>query len=204
MVSGQSSRPPQFLAGDIILFEGQGDLYSRVGAWMMRGRGESPTYAVHTAQFLSAHRVLEMDFKVRIKSINEVIKKGRGFEVWRCRTLSEGDRRALTHQSLTYTKVRFGMLKFGEHLFDALISRAVGRDVFVLRRLHTGHPVCSGITSITYDKVLGYRFGVPPECADPDQIYDWLVAHPDEWVRVFSLEEDLQHPSARLAAQGVW
>ncbi len=55
---------------------------------------------------------------------------------------------------------------------------------------------------MTYDKVLGYRFGVPSECADPDQIYDWLVAHPNEWVRVFSLEEYLPFPSRKRAVQG--
>jgi hypothetical protein len=178
---------PQFLAGDIILFDGQGDLYSKVGAWMMRGPREGPTYAVHMAQFLSSRRVLEMDFRVRIKRIEEVLHKHRGFEVWRCLTLSGQERQALTHQALAYTRVRFGMLKFCEHMVDGLISRAAHRDIFWLRRLHTVYPVCSGITSMTYDKALGYRFGVPPECADPDQIHDWLVAHPNEWVRIYRL-----------------
>jgi hypothetical protein len=50
------------------------------------------------------------------------------------------------------------------------------------------HPVCSGITASVYDKVLHYRFGVDPECADPDQIHDWVRSHPDAWVRVFRLE----------------
>jgi hypothetical protein len=30
---------------------------------------------------------------------------------------------------------------------------------------------------------------VPPDCADPDHIHDWVVGHPDEWVQVFRLEE---------------
>jgi hypothetical protein len=188
-MASEQTQVPRFLAGDILLFAGQGDLYSKVGAWLMRGPGEGPTYSVHTAQFLNSRHVLEMDFKVRIKSAGEVVNKPRGFEVWRNRTLSDPERRALTHQALAYTKVRFGMLKFLEHLFDALISRAAHRDIFLLRRLHTDYPVCSGITAMTYDKALGYRFGVPPECADPDQIYDWLVAHPDEWVRVCRLKE---------------
>src|SRR5687768_2902448 len=184
-MASEQTQIPQFLAGDIILFAGMGDLYSKVGAWMMCAPGEGSTYAVHTAQFLSSRRVLEMDFKVRIKSIDDVLNKQRGFEVWRCRTLSGPERQTLTRQALAYTKVRFGMLRFLAHMFDGLISRAAHRDVFLLRQLHGGYPVCSGITSMTYDKALGYRFGVPPECADPDHIHDWLVAHPDEWVRIY-------------------
>ena len=55
-MASEQMQVPQFLAGDIILFSGQGDLYSRAGAWMMRSPGEGPTYAVHTAQFLSPRR----------------------------------------------------------------------------------------------------------------------------------------------------
>lgn len=179
---------PRFLAGDIIMFAGTGDLYSKVGSWMMRGPGEGPTYAVHMAQFLCSRRVLEMDFRVKIKSLDEVLKKGRGFEVWRCRTLSDAERQALTRQALVYTRVRFGMLKFLGHLFDTLISKIVRKDIYLLRPLVYGYPVCSGVTAIAYEKALGYRFGVPPQCADPDQIHDWVKAHPAEWVRVFRLE----------------
>jgi hypothetical protein len=182
---------PRFLAGDIILFAGQGDPYSKGGAWMMRGLGEDPTYAVHSAQLLSSQWVLEMDYRVHIKSVDEVVNKPRGFEVWRCRTLTGPERKALTRQALAYARVRFGMLKFLAHLIDGLISRAARRDIFMLRRLHGGYPVCSGITAMAYDKAVGYRFGIPPECVDPDHIHDWLVAHPDEWIRVYRLEGSL-------------
>lgn len=184
---------PQFLAGDIILFSGKGDLYSKLSQRLMRGPREGPTYTVHTAQFLSSRHVLEMDFVARAKSLDDLLNKRykldvwkwRGFEVWRCRTLTDQERQALTRQALTYLNVRFGMLKFAAHLLDGLISRIARRDVFLLRRLDNGYPVCSEITAMSYGKALGYRFGVPPACADPDHIHDWVVAHPDEWVRVF-------------------
>ena len=56
-----SDQLPAFMAGDIILFAGVGDLYGRVGGWLMRTSGEGPTYAVHTAQFLDAGRYPEME-----------------------------------------------------------------------------------------------------------------------------------------------
>ena len=41
---------PEFLAGDIILFAGTGDLFSDVGRWLMRGKQEAPAHAVYTGQ----------------------------------------------------------------------------------------------------------------------------------------------------------
>jgi hypothetical protein len=192
-------RIPAFLAGDVICFAGKGDLYSRAGRWLMRMEGEGPTYSVHTAQFLDGRRVLEMDVVARIKTIEDVLNKRnkldmwerRGFEVWRCRRLTAEQRKALTRQALTYVNVRFGFAKFWAHMMDNLIYRVVHRDVLLFRRLDRNNsvPVCSGITAATYDRALHYHFGVPPDCADPDHIHDWVVGHPDEWVQVFRLEE---------------
>jgi hypothetical protein len=190
---------PAFLAADIICFAGKGDLYSRVGRWLMRMEGEGPTYSVHTAQFLDGRRVLEMDIVGRIKTIEDVLAKRskldmwerRGFEVWRCETLTPAQRAAVTRHAMEFVDVRFGMAKFWAHMLDNLIYRAVRRDVFLFRRLDRNNsvPVCSGITASAYDRALNYHFGVPPDCADPDHIHDWLVGHPEEWVRVFQLKE---------------
>ena len=61
-------------------------------------------------------------------------------------------------------------------------------------------PVCSGITGAVYDTALHYRFGVDPECVDPDHIYDWVRAHPDEWTRVFRLAAE-PRPAPRAVRQ---
>jgi hypothetical protein len=125
--------------------------------------------------------------------------KPRGFEVWRCHALSTDQRMALTHAALKYLNVRFGYLKFSAHALDDAICKLLRRNVFLFRHIDPldRHPVCSGITASVYDTVLNYRFGVDPECADPDQIYDWVHAHPDEWLLVFRLEEDPQVRNAR-------
>jgi hypothetical protein len=77
------------------------------------------------------------------------------------------------------------------HCFDGLVSQIARRDVLFFRRLDrdNSYPVCSGITAASYDRALHYHFGVPPECADPDHIHDWVKGHPHEWVRIFCLEE---------------
>lgn len=190
---------PQFLAGDVILFAGEDDLYSKVGGWLMRGEQEGPTYAVHTAQFINPQQVLEMDFVVSIKSLDDVLNrrykldlwKRRGFEVWRCVTITEEEREALTLQALSFLDVKFSMRRFLAHLLDNLMCKVARRNIFFFRRIDPEdlYPVCSGVTATVYDRALHYRFGVEPACADPDHIHDWVTSHPDEWVRVYHLKE---------------
>ena len=192
-------RLPEFEAGDIILFAGMGDLYGKVGGWLMRTSGESPTYAVHTAQFLDASRYLEMDFVGKIRATGEILRKRqahdmwerRGFEVWRCRWLSAEEREMVSQKALYYLGAKFGMAKFLTHLLDSMINKVAGREVFFFRRLNHDqrYPICSWITAFSYDRALNYRFGVPPECADPDEIDDWVNSHPAEWTCVFRLDK---------------
>jgi hypothetical protein len=196
---GGSAPLPAFLAGDIILFAGRDDWYGRLSRWMMRTTGESPTYAVHTAQFLDAGRYLELDIVGTIRATGEILRQRqahdtgqrRGFAVWRCRSLTGAQRDAVTQQALAYVGALFGWAKFVTPLLDGLGTKGVGREVFFFRRMNHNqrYSICSGITPFSYDRALHYWFGVPPECADPDQIDDWVGTHPDEWVCVFRLDE---------------
>jgi hypothetical protein len=115
----------------------------------------------------------------------------RGFEVWRCRSLTAEQQEAVTRKALDYVGATFGWAKFLTHFFDGLLNKATGREVFFFRRLNHDqrYPICSWITAFSYDRALHYQFGVPPECADPDEISDWVKDHPDEWVCVYRLEE---------------
>jgi hypothetical protein len=130
--------------------------------------------------------------------------KHRGFEVWRCPLLTAEQRRALTREALRYVHVRFGFLKAGAHLLDNLVSKLLHRDVFLFRHIdpEDRRPVCSGISAAVYDKVLHYRFGVDPECADPDHIHDWVRSHPGEWERVFRREPVPQARTSLVVAAG--
>jgi hypothetical protein len=121
----------------------------------------------------------------------------RGFEVWRCTTLTPEQRMALTRVALTYLNLRFGFVKAWAHALDNVLCKLLHRDVFLFRHTDPAfrHPVCSGLNAAIYDRALHYRFGVDPECADPDQIHDWVQSHPDEWVRVFRLEP---HPQGQV------
>jgi hypothetical protein len=168
---------PEFRAGDIILFAGRDDWYGRLSRWGMRTAGESPTYAVHTAQFIAADRYLELDIVGKLRTTGEILRprqvhdtwQRRGFEVWRCLVLTGAQQEALTQQALAYLGARFSCAKFLTHLLDGLINKGLGREVFVFRRLNHDqrYPICSWITAFSYDRALHYQFGVPPSVRIP-------------------------------------
>jgi hypothetical protein len=194
-----SDHLPQSMPGDVIVFAGQADLYSKFSRWLMRTRGEEPTYAVHTAQFLDANKYLELDLVGKIRPTRDILRKHqkrdmwqrRGFEVWRLNDLTVEQREAVTQQALTYLGARFGWAKFVTHLLDGLLNKLIGREAFFFRRLNHDqrYPICSWITSFSYDRALHYQFGVSPECADPDELADWVNTHPNEWTCVYRLAD---------------
>ena len=175
-----STHTASFLEGDVIFLASMGDLPGHLGQWIAQSRGEQPTYAVHTAQFLDAGNILEMDYQAKTRDLDELLKSGRGFEVWRRRGLTAGQKQALTRKALVYLGMKFGWAKLVTHVLDGLINKIVRKQIFFFRGLnHSDHyPICSWITAFAYDRALHYRFGVPPECADPDQMHDWVKAHP--------------------------
>src|SRR4051812_13610950 len=115
---------PTFLAGDIVLFAARDNWYGLLSRWLMRRRGEGPTYAVHTAQFLDSGHYIELAVSGKIRATGEILKQHqaldmwqrRGFEVWRCRVLTDAQRAAVTQQALAYVGATFGWAKFMTHL----------------------------------------------------------------------------------------
>lgn len=202
--SHEDNSIPRFLAGDIILCPSNNDLPGALTRWIEQSSGENPTYAVHTAQFLDPATILEMEYTVKKRTLKEVLQKRKRFEVWRCPSLTMQQREAISLKSLDYFNARFGWAKVITHSLDGLLNKVSRKQVFFFRRLNHSdrYPICSWVTAFSYDRVLHYQFGVPPECADPDQIHDWLKTHPGEWTRVFCMEEYLQKRArpARAAA----
>jgi hypothetical protein len=182
---------PELMPGDVILCPGRRAIPHVFTRWATRAHDEHPTYAVHTAQCLDADKIIEMDMVVKKRSAKEFFQIREAFEVWRCSSLTLGQREAISRKSLEYLGRKFGWSKLLMHLLDGLANKVVHKPVFFFRKLNHDqrYPICSWITAFSYDRALHYRFGVPPECADPDQISDWINSHPGEWVRVCSPNE---------------
>lgn len=107
--------------------------------------------------------------------------------LYRLRGLTTGQRETVTRKALVYFGMKFGWGKLVTHVLDGLINKIARREVFFFRQLNHSdrYPICSWITAFAYDSAIQYRFGVPPQCADPDQMHDWVEANPKEWALIF-------------------
>jgi hypothetical protein len=190
---------PEFRSGDVILFASKGDLPGWLSRWSARSFGEGPTYAVHTAQFLDANTIIEMGYVTKVRRASQILNAGRGFEVWRCSRLTDRQREALALKARAYVGTKFGWAKLFTHVLDDLLNKVIHKEVFLFRRLNHSdrYPICSWITAFSYDRALHYRFGAPPDCADPDQIHDWVKSHHGEWAMVYRHESSSQRLASR-------
>ena len=48
------------------------------------------------------------------------------------------------------------------------------------------YPICSWVWAEAYDKVLGLRFGLPPNEASPDDMQNYVKASP-EWEMIYEV-----------------
>jgi hypothetical protein len=76
-----------------------------------------------------------------------------------------------------YVGRRYGYLKMLAHLLDWLFL-----GVYLFRRIASmdRYPICSWVVAHAYGKT-GRHFGVAPGAASPDDIWDYVVAHPQEY-----------------------
>ena len=78
---------------------------------------------------------------------------------------------------------------FGDDQLETLSDRLF-LGVYFFRRLILAkdYPICSWVVAWAYQKA-GRDFGVPAAAADPDDIWDYVTRHPDEYEEVLPLQQ---------------
>ena len=72
-----------------------------------------------------------------------------------------------------YVGRSYGWLKIVAHGLDRLIG---GRYLFRRLAMVDNYPICSWVVAYAFDDI-GKDFGLPPNTADPDHIWDYCVEH---------------------------
>ena len=82
-----------------------------------------------------------------------------------------------------YVGRKYGWFMLVAHLLDWVLQGA-----YVFRRLAgvDRYPICSWVVAHAYLKA-GKAFGVAPGAADPDDIWDYVVAHHTQYACIFPL-----------------
>ena len=176
----------EFKAGDILFTRGAA-WYSKLIRWGTRNTGEAPSRTNHTGVGLNEACFIQALNKVVITEWSNFSQNNapETFEVWRNESLTETERTAVADKALGYVGRNYGYFKILLQGFDCLLGKVFCTDVMLFRRLAfmDRYPICSWVVAFAYDHGIRYRFGVPPNVADPDEIHDWVASH-GEWRRI--------------------
>ncbi len=162
------------LAGDIVLFRSEGFI-AKLIRWSTRDKDEAKTVVNHVGIMVSDTEIVES----KSRTIRHPFANTPQCWIFRMQ-LSAGEREIVSIVANKYVGASYGWLKIVAHAADHLLFS----DHYVARRLcrMDNYPICSWVVAYAYDAV-GRRFGIPPNMATPDDIWDYVTTHP-EWQEV--------------------
>lgn len=170
--------------GDIVFFRGSG-LRAKLIRWASRARGETKTIVNHVGIMVSNTEIVESQSRTIQHSF---ILPSTGYWIYRKKDWTQEQRTTGTpypcnivvSKALEYVGRKYGWEKIVAHAIDYLIFQ----NHYIMRRLCfiDKYPICSWVVAFSYAKV-GYRFGVNPQIATPDDIWDWVTQN-ENWTEI--------------------
>ena len=172
-----------FRPGDIVI-TGDGSWLSRCIMQMQRRPGEAQSVASHVGAMVSSTDVCEALSTVVIRPLTSRIEDSLcrlgWVEVWRPELTFE-QQCTIENRLLSYAGRTYGWWKLVAHVADwALGGRYVVRRILKCDR----YPICSWVVAYAFEPISTSYFGVAPESAQPDDIHDYMVEHPDAFRRI--------------------
>jgi hypothetical protein len=187
--------------GDIFLSRSKSLLGGAI-RYFERGRGEETAQVNHTGLFLGGDNGefwSTLDRAISIEAL-AFVRHGIFWDfyhddpkvevaIYRDITLTDAERAVIRASALGYKGQLYGGFKLFLHLGDWALARALfRRDVYAFRRLARidWAPICSYLVAKGYGTV-GRHFGVAENAATPDDIWDFVRAHPEKYAPVITL-----------------
>jgi hypothetical protein len=171
--------------GDIFLTRGNRFL-SRAIRFFTRHVGESRTKVNHVGIVVQGGPLEEAVVVEALRTVvrHELIDEYGGerdeVAVFRPARLGPAQLQRIVLEANDYVGRSYGYGKIVLHALDWVLQGA-----YVFRRLGRmdAYPICSWLVAQAYGTV-GVHFGVAPGAASPDDIWDYVTAHPAEFVEV--------------------
>jgi hypothetical protein len=173
--------------GDIFLTKGD-SFVSRAIRFLTRDKGESRTEVNHVGIVVAMGTqetafIVEALTKVKRRlMLSYCNSKSTEVAIFRP-ALSDGEISRIVARANGYVGRDYGYIKLLAHFIDWCLG-----GIYLARRIARmdNYPICSWVVAYAYDEV-GLDFGVPPEVASPDDIWDYCVAHPEYFFCVHPL-----------------
>lgn len=167
---------------DIVIINGQ-TLLSKAIKRFTKSIGESRTIASHVGIGAPDGDLIEALWTVKKHKIEEQYEESiNRILVYRNTEITKDDRIFVAEKALEYVGRYYGPQKILAHAIDHILF-----DIYLFRKLCVmdNYPICSWVVAYAYDDI-GYRFGVEPKKATPDDIYDHIVYFSD-WKKVLDI-----------------
>jgi hypothetical protein len=178
------------LPADVFLTRGHGFI-SKAIRFFTRKIGESRTKVNHVG-------VVVEEGTIQTAVVVEALSKVKRHRLWkrygppckdqvavyRAKNLSEEDVKKIVAAANKYKGRKYGYLKIGAHLADWMLLGA-----YVFRRLAfvKRYPICSWLVAHCFAKA-DKHFGCDVGAASPDDIWDFVLGHPDIYEPVHPLK----------------
>lgn len=150
--------------------------------------GEQPALASHVAGVVSSS--MPIDGAMIVEALRKVTRRnlidayGDGKEkikIVRNVFLNSWQRAGIAAEASAKIGQGYGYGKIALQALDAGLSWIFRRDVNVFRRFAClPEPICSTLWAKPYAS-RGITFGVDADAANPDEMLDYIQAHPEEW-----------------------
>lgn len=166
-------------AGDVICVRGKGWLSDKIRA-LTRHIGESRTQISHVAIGVDEDTVVEALSKVRQGGL----QTDGDVAIFRPKGLTPDEIAVIVKDAKSYVGRSYGYIKIAAHALDWLLQGA-----YVFRRLTQvdNYPICSWVVAKAY-AAAGHTFGVDAGAASPDDIWDYVTKHPEQFHMVRELK----------------
>lgn len=181
---------PVLMVGDLMFTRGR-SFMSRLIRYFSRRVGEPRSIVNHVGVVTTGGEIDGSPARAWVTeagvtvTTNHVLPRDSEVAVFRNMRLSSAQRMVIANTALKYRGMKYGYWKIAAHLLDWFLQGA-----YVFRRLAgmKNYPICSWLAAYSYSRVVdrSFGFGVPPGAASPDDMWDWVKSHPEEWVQVYS------------------
>lgn len=179
---------------DIFLTRGTGTL-SRIIRFFTRSFGESRTMVNHVGLVVEEGTIsTAVILEARSREIRSTLLKAYGSRddsvaVYRPLNLTEEEKRKIVSTAKTLEGNDYGYLKLIAHFLDWCFL-----GIYLFRRFANDpyYPICSYLVSRSFSKA-GKNFGVQAGKASPDDIWDYIQLHSDNYSEVLSLSHIFSH-----------
>ena len=160
---------------------------SKLIRWFTRDKGEAKTLTNHVGLVIKGGTIHGTAIIEAVRTVQSgPLMKRYGppkrdrVAVYRFLPMTADQAEIITRAAESYEGRKYGYHKIAAHALDRLIG---GRYVF--RRLAgmADYPICSWLVAYSFEKA-GIGFGVPTDAATPDDIWDWVTTHPEQWLCV--------------------